>query len=262
MCLAASPCIALNLANLGIVITRPWQQAEGLASLIKRAGGHPILFPLLEIVGLEDYSAFDHTVAELDDYDWAIFISSNAVQQGVARLLSLRALPKNVRFAAIGPTTAAELAKFGVTDVLTPHNRFDSESLLALPEMQDVANKRIMIFRGVGGREVLANTLKARGAKVNLAECYRRINPSQDASPLKDLWQSGRLHAIVITSSEALRNLIALNAGAWLYTVPVFVNHPRIAEAAIAECLQAVLTNSSNDEELLSAIEQWAQARE
>ncbi|MFM9912671.1 MAG: uroporphyrinogen-III synthase [Methylophilaceae bacterium] len=249
------------LANLGIVITRPWQQAEGLASLIKRAGGHPILFPLLEIVALEDYSVFDQTVAKLDGYDWAIFISSNAVQQGMTRLLATRDLPKNGRFAAIGPSTAAELAKYGVTDVLTPHNRFDSESLLALPQMQDVAGRRIMIFRGVGGREVLANTLKDRGAEVTLAECYRRINPSQDASPLKDLWQSGRLHAIVITSSEGLRSLIALNAGAWLYTVPVFVNHPRIAEAAIAEFLQAVLTNSSNDEELLVAIEQWVKAR-
>lgn len=252
----------MSLANLGIVVTRPWQQAETLASLIKRAGGHPILFPLLEIAGLEDYSAFDQTVADLDGYDWAIFISSNAVQQGMTRMLAKRSLPPNVRFAAIGPTTAAELAKFGVSEVLTPHNRFDSESLLALPEMQDVAGKRVMIFRGVGGREVLANTLKERGAEVRLAECYRRINPSQDVSPLKELWQGGRLHAIVITSSEALRNLIALNAGAWLYTVPVFVNHPRIAEAAIAECLQAVLTNTSNDEELLLAIEQWALAQD
>jgi uroporphyrinogen-III synthase len=180
----------------------------------------------------------------------------------MTRILTTREVPKTVHFAAIGPATKAALEKFGITDILTPKDRYDSESLLALSEMHVVAGKRIMIFRGLGGREVLANTLTERGAKITLAECYRRINPSQDVSPLKELWQSGRLHAIVITSSEALRSLVALNAGAWLYNVPIFVNHPRIAEAAIAECLQAVLTNSNNDEELVLEIAQWVKANE
>ena len=229
---------------------------------MRNAGGQPILFPLLEITALEDYTSFNQAIALIDTFSWAIFISSNAVQHGMQRLLAQRSLPVTCRFAAIGPATAAELSVFGVNDVLTPVGRFDSESLLALPEMQSVSGQRIMIFRGQGGRDVLATKLKQRGAEVVFAECYRRINPSHDISPIKDLWQNGRLHAIVITSSEALRNLLALNAGAWLYTVPVFVNHPRIAEAAIAECLQAVQTNTNSDEDLLEAIRHWMETHD
>ena len=106
------------------------------------------------------------------------------------------------RFAAIGPTTAAELERHGASRVLTPHARYDSESLLALPEMQAVGGQKILIFRGVGGRELLADELRARGADVRFAECYRRINPQQDASTLSGLWQNRQLHALVVTSSE------------------------------------------------------------
>jgi uroporphyrinogen-III synthase len=247
---------ALN--NLGIVITRPWQQAATLAESVRKAGGRPILFPLLEITDLRDYSVFDQTIAEIDKYDWAIFISSNAVQHGMKRLTRI---PPTLRFAAIGSATAAALGSFGVKDILSPTGRFDSESLLALPEMQNVAGQNILIFRGVGGREVLANTLIDRGATVSLAECYQRINPSQDTNQLNDLWHNGLLNAFVVTSSEALRNLFAVNID-WLHNVPVFTSHQRIAETAQAHGLQAIMATAAGDEGLVMALEDWAKNRE
>lgn len=226
-----------SLQDFSIAITRPLAQAQKLSALIEAEGGKTISFPLIDIVPLEDYQLFDHVISAVNDYDWAIFISSNAVQHGMPRLLkSFNPLPEQLKFAAIGPITSQELKSFGVSEVLSPELRFDSESLLALEEMQAVAGKRVMIFRGEGGREVLANTLKARGAKVEFAECYKRINPQRDTSLLETLWKNNQCHAIVVTSSEAMRHLLDMSEGAteeWLQNIPVCVNHARIAEEAL-----------------------------
>src|SRR5690606_19438040 len=133
------------------------------------------------------------------------------VQFGMPRLLqAVGKVPSTLRFAAIGPVTAAELKKFAIDDTLIPNGRFDSEAMLALPEMHDVAGKNIMIVRGVGGREVLAETLRQRGARVEFAECYRRTNPHTSMQMLDEYWQKRQLDALVVTSSEAMRNLLRL----------------------------------------------------
>lgn len=246
----------LPLAGCGIVITRPLDQARDLAELVQQNGGTPHLFPLLSIAALDDYHDFDAAVADLETIDWAIFISSNAVQQGMPRLLKRHPhLPEKLRFAAIGPATAMELKRSGITDVLTPSIRYDSESLLALPEMQSVQGKRILIFRGVGGRELMAEELRARGAEVRYAECYRRINPQQDAGTLPSLWQNRLLHAFVVTSSEAMRNLLQLASDAdWLRGTPVCVNHARIAELALSHGLQVAVAEAPGDEAMLRCL--------
>lgn len=245
-----------RLSGCGIVITRPIEQAQKLADLTRHEGGQPILFPLLAIAPLEDERDYLAALEHLQECDWAIFISSNAVQQGMPRLLErYPQWPSSLRFAAIGPATASELLRFGVTQVLTPLDRFDSENLLALPEMQDVKGKRIMIFRGVGGRELLAEQLQVRGAEVAFAECYRRVNPQQNAGDLPRLWQNKQLHAIVVTSSEALRNLIALAGDAeWLRNTPICVNHPRIGELAQRHGLEVAVAAAPGDEGMLNCL--------
>lgn len=226
--------------------------------MVRKAGGEPLLYPLLEIVGLDDYVAFDAIVAELDQYDWAIFISSNAAQHGMARMLSQRTLPANLRWAAIGPTTAQELQSHGVEQVLTPNERFDSESLLKMPEMKQVKGQRVVIFRGVGGRDVLASQLIKRGAEVVFAESYRRITPPLDITQLHGLWQNGHMHAIVVTSSEALRYLLEyVKTHPWFTEVPLFVNHARIAENAMQGGFQAAVAEKLGDEGMLQALLAW-----
>ena len=244
------------LTDRHIVITRPLGQANRLTSLIQEAGGTPHLFPLLEITALADYQQFDTKIAQLHHVDWAIFISSNAVQNSLPRLIQkLGAIPSHLKFAAIGPKTAADLAEFGIKNTLTPQNRFDSEALLALPEMQNVANQKMMIFRGIGGREVLAETLKHRGATVEFAECYQRINPQKDLSNLEQLTNQHQLDAIVVTSSEAMRYLLDMAKGAdWLKSVKLCVNHARIAEQANQYGLSACVAETSGDEAMLDCL--------
>ena len=155
-----------------IVVTRPIEQAKKLVALLENANATPILFPLIEITALADYTAFNAVLTQLPDIDLAIFISTNAVQNAMPRLVQqYPILPKALQFAAIGPTTAAELQNYGVQHVIKPTERFDSEALLALPQMQQMSGKNVMIFRGVGGREVLADTLRSEERRVG-KECW------------------------------------------------------------------------------------------
>ncbi len=257
-----------NLAGITIAITRPSDQAKKLSALIIEAGGTPVLYPLIEITALADYRQFDAVIQTIHEYDWAIFISSNAVQNGMPRLVNA-GIPAHLKFAAIGPVTANELQGFNVKQVLTPLShiqdgdeskvRFDSESLLALPEMQAVKGKKVMIFRGIGGRDVLAETLKARGAMVTFAECYQRINPQTNCDLLAQLWADKKLHGIVITSSEAMRHLLDLAGSAeWLKNITLFVNHARIAELPLQFALKVKVADAPGDLAMLNNIMQFA----
>jgi uroporphyrinogen-III synthase len=253
----------LPLAGCGIAITRPLDQAQPLAELIRQNGGTPILFPLLAITALDDYAACDAAIALLGTANWAIFISSNAVQNGMTRVLRhYPVLPENLHFAAIGPDTAAALQQFGISHVLIPQGRYDSESLLALPQLQQLEGQRIVIFRGVGGRELLAKILAERGAEVVLAECYRRSNPQTHAGELTRLWQNKQVHAVVVTSSEAMRNLLAIgDASNWLEQSLLCVNHPRIAELAAQHGLRVAVAKTPGDTGLLQCLIQHCQNR-
>ena len=242
------------LSGIGIAITRPAEQAKKLCALIEQAGGTPILFPLIEITPLKDYSQFETAISDIETFDWAIFISSNAVQNGMPRLIK-HGIPHTLKFAAIGPVTATELQSFGVKEVLVPKDRFDSESLLTMPEMTNVAGKKILIVRGVGGRDVLAETLKARGAQVTFAECYQRINPQTNCDLLAQLWTDKKLHGIVVTSSEAMRHLLDLAGDdEWLGNVTLFVNHARIAELPLQLGLKVKVADALGDEAMLRVI--------
>ena len=252
------------LAGISIAITRPIDQAKKLSALISQFGGTPISFPLIEITALNDYSQFESVISQVNQYDWAIFISSNAVQNGMPRLIK-QGIPPQIQFAAIGPVTATELQSFGIHNVLTPAShlqtgdetkvRFDSESLLALPEMQAMQGKKVMLFRGIGGRDVLAETLKARGATVTFAECYQRINPQTDCEILARLWAEKKLHGMVITSSEAMRNLLDLAGDAvWLKNITLFVNHARISELPLQLGLKVKIADAPGDMGMLENI--------
>lgn len=210
-----------------------------------------MLLPLIAIAALEDDEPLDQQLDQLDKQDWLIFISTNAVEYGMPKLLQ-HGLPHGVRFAAIGPQTAAALQAHGIRDVLIPQGRFDSEALLALPQMHAVAGQQVMIVRGVGGREVLAETLGARGANICFAECYRRINPQKEDNALKSLWQNAQMDALVVTSSEAMRHLQAL-AGPWLKEIRLCVNHARIAESLPGDA-HVFVAQAPGDEAMLDCL--------
>lgn len=248
------------LKGFGIAVTRPVDQAQRLCIAIEQQGGAAILFPLIAIAPLEDYREFEQTIANLESAAWAIFISTNAVDNAMPRIIKkFGNVPENLKFAAIGHQTAKQLGLYSVHNVLTPHTRFDSETLLALAEMHDVANQTVMIFRGVGGREVLADTLKARGAQIIFAESYRRLNPQTNCAELDQLWRKQQLHAIVVTSSEAMRHVLQMThngSDEWIRNIHICVNHARIAEEPNALGLQVHIADAPGDEAMLACLQQ------
>ena len=250
------------LAGKGIVVTRPAEQAQALAGLIEAAGGRAIRFPAIEIRELEDLGPFDRLVARLDEFDLAIFISPNAVERAMRLVRARRELPPGLKVAAIGGAGVRALAAHGVTGVIVPRERYDSEALLAMPGIAGA--RRVVIFRGEGGRELLGDTLAARGARVEYAECYRRTRPAADPAPLIAAWARGEVDAVTVTSSEGLHNLcemIGAVGRARLLSTPLFLPHPRIAEAARLLEVRSIVVTGPGDTGLLEGLEAFFGAK-
>ncbi len=250
----------LPLAGLKIVVTRPRAQALQLNRRIEQAGGIPLLYPLLDIAPAPNPAALDEQVARLGKFDLAVFISPNAVNYGMAAIRAAGAMPAGLKVAAVGQGSARALRQQGVSAIIAPQDRFDSEALLGLPELQQVRGWRVMIFRGNGGRELLGDSLRARGAEVEYAECYVRSKPPLDLAGLL----AARPDALTITSSEALAYLWELAdepARQKLSTLPLFAPHQRIAEAARSLGWRNTVATSGGDEGLLAGLLAWAAAR-
>jgi uroporphyrinogen-III synthase len=248
------------LAGLNIVITRPREQAAGLAQRIEQLGGKPLLFPLLQIEAVRDDQAMREQISHLQQTDLAIFISPNAVHYGMAAIRASGDLPAALKIATVGQGSAKALHELGVARVIAPTERFDSESLLALAELQDVAGKNVIIFRGDGGRELLGDMLKARGAKVEYVTCYLRSKSKIEVSELV----AAAPDAITVTSSEALGHLWEMleePGRTRLAAMPLFVPHERIAKAARQQGWQNVAVTESGDDGLMSGLIAWAHTK-
>jgi len=224
------------LAGVGVLVTRPKHQAANLCRLIEELGGSAIRFPVLQIDDIDDSSHLYHQIEKLDTFDIAIFISSNAVKKAVNIIQSKKKWPNSVKIAAVGKTSAKALKDLGLKAEIFPSKRFNSEALLSLEEMQDVLGKNVIIFRGEGGRELLAETLKRRGANVEYAECYKRSKPDADVSNLLKHWSRGEISVIITTSNEGLHNLydmVGQLGRQWLIKSNMIVVSERGADLAL-----------------------------
>jgi uroporphyrinogen-III synthase len=245
------------LAGLNIVVTRPREQAAQLQRQIEQLGGKVILFPLLEISPPLEVQPLRELVGRLSGFNLAIFISPNAVRYGMAEINAAGGLPTGLGVATVGEGSAKALRAAGVNEVIAPQERFDSEALLALPELQKVQGWKVVIFRGDGGRELLADTLRERGAEVEYATCYQRGKPQQNSGALLN----SRADVITLSSSEALDYLWEmLDAGgkSQFAAIPLFVPHARIAEKAKQQGWQRVVQTAGGDDGMLSGLIAWA----
>ena len=254
-----------TLSGRHILVTRPAGQASHLAEALTRLDATPVLFPVLVILDVENTQPLLRLAGRLEEFDFAIFISPNAVCKALDQILARRTWPEQTRIATMGKSSEAELARYGLGKVLAPKDRFDSEALLELPELQDMRGRKVLIFRGDGGRELLEESLTARGAKVEYVKCYRRAKPEHDVEPLMKLWRNGQLDAITLTSSEGLRNfhgMIGKLGQTWLRKTPVFVPHARIAEGACELGLAQVIVTGPGDDGLIAGLLQHFQTHE
>jgi len=248
-----------RLDGTGIVITRPLQAAEALAAELVAAGARPFVFPALAIEELPWSSRIEASLARLASASWAIFVSANAVERGLAAASRAGAWPANVRVAAVGEATAQALQAAGVRDVVAPHERHDSDALLALPELQSVSGQRVMIFRGEGGRERLKEGLEARGAHVEYIECYRRVRPVADPAALLQAWSRGEVDAVSVLSGETLENFLAMigsDGKRLAAATPLLVPHEAVARHRAATLFARTVVTGHGTPALIDAAAQ------
>lgn len=250
------------LQGLQVLVTRPAAQADHLCSLLEQAGADSHALPVMEILAHESTEA-QARLQHVSAWDMLIFVSRNAVDFALP-WLDRSSLPKLV---AIGRKTAEFMREQGIqADVVPPE--FNSESLLALSVMQRVAGMRILIVRGHGGRETLAEELNKRGASVDYAEVYRRVKPAHNAARLQNLLAEQKIDVLTVASGDAIQNLVELAAEhkTELFSLPVFVMSKRIGklahEAGFADTDHIHVASEASDEGLLRAITAWRQSED
>ena len=229
--------MSARLEGIGVVLTRPRGAADRVREELSREGARVFLFPALEIEDIPLSADVARLLAGLDQFTLAIFVSANAVEKGLAAMRRSGPWPRGLAVAAIGEATAEALRNSGFAAVISPHERHDSDALLALARLQSVRGEDIIVFRGEGGRERLKEVLEARGARVAYAEVYRRVRPRTDCAPVTGALARGEVHAVSALSAETLENfvdMIGAAAASRLATVALVVPHAAIASGAAA----------------------------
>jgi uroporphyrinogen-III synthase len=255
----------LPLQGVAVLVTRPEQQSTSLCELLAARGALPLRLPILRIEPTLHLDALPSRMGPIDDFDTIIFTSANAVRFGVTLLGARRELT----LAAVGPATASALEGSGYRVAIVPKDGFDSENLLLHPALMQPEGRRILIVKGIGGREFLEQQLTARGALVTTAQVYERKrikHTPETLAALESRFLSGDLRVITATSAEIAEGLLALGTAALRrefdrahWVVPSVRVAATLGDLNIrAPILRAA---SAKDHDLVSAIESWC-ARE
>jgi uroporphyrinogen-III synthase len=257
-----------ELGGLRVLVTRPVDQAETLCRLIADAGGEALRLPTLVIRDPEPEQAArrDAVIDALEVYDLAVFISVNAVARGMERIRARRAWPAGVKIATVGASSARALERYGLAVDLVPAHEFNSEALLALEALQSMRGRRVVIFRGNGGRDVLRDELRGRGASVDYVEVYRRACPDIDPAAIAHLWQPGAINIVTVTSNESLQNLHDMagpRGQPLLRELPLVVVSPRqaVLAAALGFSNEPLVAANAGDEAILAVLLDYAARR-
>ncbi|WP_456406157.1 uroporphyrinogen-III synthase [Thiolapillus sp.] len=247
--------MSCHLRGLSVLVTRPADQADKLCEMIEAAHGRPLRFPAMEIVATDDPRQARQLLHTIAPGNLLIFVSVNAVKHAFPLLPD--ELPLDLQIAAIGEATAAALEERGLPATLAPERRFDSEGLLALEALADMQNRKVIIVRGKGGRELLKQELEKRGAQVVYAEVYARRQPARSADNLVRGWNQ-MVGAVTVTSSEMLDNLLQMlgeDGAALLRSTPLVVLSERTAEHAFGlGCRKVWVTDVAGDRGILQAL--------
>ncbi|PKH07642.1 uroporphyrinogen-III synthase [Moritella sp. Urea-trap-13] len=242
------------------LITRPHEKGEQLARQIEAANGAALCCPFIDISAGQQFDKVSPLLENLQSDDYIIAISDNAVNYANASLiLDNKAWPQQINYIAVGPTTAKSWQKYGIRHAKIPDSH-DSEGVLKLFANVSLANKNIVILRGNGGRETMAEDLRRRTANVTYCEVYQRTVPDYDQEMLINKWQQFAINSVIITSGEILGNLIKTipyTALPWILNLHFIVPSPRIAALAHELGIAHVtIASGASNNSLFNAVKQ------
>jgi uroporphyrinogen-III synthase len=257
-----------------ILVTRPTAQAEEWVTQLQRAGLDAVALPLMAIAAPHDPAAVHQAWTELRAKQLVFFVSPNAAEWFFSQQIEPMAWPAVLQAASPGPGTSAVLRRCGVPLHLiiepaadTP--QFDSEALWSVLQDLTWAHASVLVVRGEGGRDWLAEQLREAGAEVSFVSAYRRTAPHFDTPALALLEAALALpqrHLWFFSSSEAVLNLMEAprlyapgvdwSAGTALAT------HPRIADSAKAAGFGTVLTCRPTLQAVVAEVRACIQSRD
>ena len=261
-----------HLKGLQALLVRPIQPDghgdEILSAKLIAEGALLHHFPVMKITPLEsslNQDLISHYILNLFLYDRAIFVSRAATFFVVDWLkrnsdLMPQVLPVGPRYYAVGKTTATELKKYNV-DAELPECEFSSEGLLGLTSLQRLAGEKILIFSGVGGRQLLPDQLRSRGAVVSQCELYHRKISTDYTRNINDLLYSNKLGVVIIHSGELLAHLVSQIPGEGLNKLkklPLLVPSERVSLLAKNMGFQyTICAPSALAEDIISVLSGW-----
>jgi uroporphyrinogen-III synthase len=237
----------------GILVLRPVDQAAETLDRFQQQGWQVYHLPAMEIIAANVQDNVE-IFSRLETFDWIIFVSQNAVIHFRQQVKHLPA--KMPRIATLGKATTRAAEQAGFTVSLQPDRHFSSEGLLENPLFQQVNNQQILIVRGNGGREMIAQQLAKRGACVSYVEVYERRLPDIDTAWLTDRWE--QINVVVATASQLLDNLVTLTGltlGSRLYQTPVVVISVRMQQHAMTLGFQKIwLAEGPSNDQMITTI--------
>jgi uroporphyrinogen III methyltransferase / synthase len=223
-----------------ILVTRARSQALSLVQRIESLGGEVVEFPTIEIRPPESYGPLDQAINQIGSYDWLIFTSVNGVEQFLNRFEKLEkniADLAGIEVGAIGPETAKKLTAAQIQPSLVP-KQYQAEGILEALIPETVLGKRILIPRAAKARDILPETLRQWGARVDVVEAYQTVLPQEDVSALCKLLREGTIDMITFTSSSTATNFAAMLGDQDL---------PRLLSKAVIACIGPITRKTAKD---------------
>jgi uroporphyrinogen III methyltransferase / synthase len=223
-----------------ILVTRARSQAFSLVQRIESLGGEVVEFPTIEIRPPESYGPLDQAINQIESYDWLIFTSVNGVEQFLNRFEKLeknRADLAGIEVGAIGPETAKRLTAAQIQPSLVP-KQYQAEGILEALIPETVLGKRILIPRAAKARDILPETLRQWGARVDVVEAYQTVLPQIDVSALCKSLREGTIDMITFTSSSTATNFAAMLRDQDL---------PRLLSRAVIACIGPITRKTVED---------------
>jgi uroporphyrinogen III methyltransferase/synthase len=223
-----------------ILVTRARSQALSLVQRIESLGGEVVEFPTIEIRPPESYGPLDQAINQIESYDWLIFTSVNGVEQFLNRFEKLEkniADLAGIEVGAIGPETAKRLTAAQIQPSLVP-KQYQAEGILEALIPETVLGKRILIPRAAKARDILPETLRQWGARVDVVEAYQTVLPQIDVSALCKSLREGTIDMITFTSSSTATNFAAMLRDQDL---------PRLLSRAVIACIGPITRKTVED---------------
>ncbi len=200
------------LSGISIVVTRAGHQASELSSRLTALGASVIELPTIEIVPPQSWDSVDEAIARIDEYDWILFASTNAVQYFVSRWAQRPSLKMFTgKYAAIGPSTNEALRKNNLTASFQPGGAYVSEAFVdQFPGYPNLTGLKILWPRTNIGRDIILEKLQAAGAEVDVVQAYQTVAAStsdETVARLTEMLVRGQVDIITVASSQSVRNL-------------------------------------------------------